>query len=86
MTTRNLDKLLQPAAIAVIGASNTPLSVGNTVMRNLLAGGFQGAIMPVNPKHTAVDGVLASAQETMSKEMGKLTQGMGLPGGMGLPF
>ena len=34
----------------------------------------------------AVDGVLNSAQETMSKEMGKLTQGMGLPGGMGLPF
>ena len=34
----------------------------------------------------AVDGVLNSAQETMSKEMGKLTKGMGLPGGMGLPF
>jgi hypothetical protein len=34
----------------------------------------------------AVDGALSSAQETMSKEMGKLTQGMGLPGGMGLPF
>ena len=34
----------------------------------------------------AVDGALSSAQETMSKEMGKLTEGMGLPGGMGLPF
>ncbi len=34
----------------------------------------------------AVDGVLSSAQETMSKEMGKLTQGMGLPAGTGLPF
>ncbi|MDF7798274.1 YbaB/EbfC family nucleoid-associated protein [Pontiellaceae bacterium B12219] len=32
----------------------------------------------------AVDGVLTSAQDTMSKEMGKLTGGMGLPGG--LPF
>jgi DNA-binding YbaB/EbfC family protein len=32
----------------------------------------------------AVEGVLNSAQETMSKEMGKLTGGMGLPGG--LPF
>jgi len=59
VTTRNLDKLLQPASIAVVGASTTPLSVGNTVMRNLLAGGFQGAIMPVNPKHAAVAGVLA---------------------------
>lgn len=34
----------------------------------------------------AVDGVLSSAQETMSTEMGKLTSGMGLPGGMDLPF
>lgn len=34
----------------------------------------------------AVDGALNTAQETMSKEMGKLTQGMGLPAGMDLPF
>ena len=34
----------------------------------------------------AVDGVLSSAQETLSKEMGKMTQGMGLPAGMDLPF
>lgn len=34
----------------------------------------------------AVDGALSSAQTTMAKEMGKLTQGMGLPGGMDLPF
>ena len=34
----------------------------------------------------AVDGVLSSAQETMSKEMGQLTGGMNLPGGMDLPF
>ncbi len=34
----------------------------------------------------AVDGVLSSAQETMSKEMGQLTSGMDLPAGMDLPF
>ena len=34
----------------------------------------------------AVDGVLNSAQETMSKEMSKLTSGMGLPAGMDMPF
>ena len=34
----------------------------------------------------AVDGVLDSARETMGKEMGKLTSGMGLPEGMDLPF
>ena len=34
----------------------------------------------------AVDGALNSAQETMSKEMSKLTGDMGLPAGMDLPF
>ncbi|MEE9367493.1 MAG: YbaB/EbfC family nucleoid-associated protein [Pontiella sp.] len=34
----------------------------------------------------AVDGVLTTAQETMSKEMGQITSGMGLPAGMDLPF
>ena len=34
----------------------------------------------------AVDGALNSAQETMGKEMGKLTSGMGLPAGMDMPF
>ena len=34
----------------------------------------------------AVDGALASARDTMGKEMGKLTGGMGLPEGMNLPF
>lgn len=34
----------------------------------------------------AVDGALGSAQETMSREMGKLTGDMGLPAGMDLPF
>jgi DNA-binding YbaB/EbfC family protein len=34
----------------------------------------------------AVDGALNTAQETMSREMGKLTGDMGLPGGMDLPF
>ena len=34
----------------------------------------------------AVDGVLTTAQDTMSKEMGQITSGMGLPAGMDLPF
>ena len=59
MTVRNLDHLFRPASVAVIGASNRPQSVGNTVIRNLLAGGFGGAILPVNPKVETVAGVLA---------------------------
>lgn len=59
MSIRNLDSMFRPRSVAVIGASNRPLSVGNVVMRNLLRGGFKGAILPVNPREQAVAGVLA---------------------------
>jgi acetyltransferase len=59
MSTRFLSKLFNPVAVAVIGASDRPRSVGSVVMRNLLAGGLTGPIMPVNPKQKAVAGVMA---------------------------
>lgn len=61
MTTRNLDHLFKPTSVAVIGASTRPKSIGLLVMDNLLQGGFSGPIMPVNPKHISVSGVLAYA-------------------------
>jgi acetyltransferase len=57
MTTRNLDALFSPAAIALIGASNQARSVGNVLARNLLGGGFTGAIMLVNPHEDEVASV-----------------------------
>ncbi|MEQ8194048.1 MAG: CoA-binding protein, partial [Rhodospirillales bacterium] len=59
MTIRNLDKLFKPRSVAVIGASNRQRSVGATVMHNLLNGGFEGPVMPVNPNEKAVAGVLS---------------------------
>lgn len=59
MTIRNLERMFRPRSVALIGASNRPNSVGATVMKNLLAGGFEGPIMPVNPKYRAIQGVLA---------------------------
>jgi len=59
MSIRNLTQLFEPRSVAVIGASNTPRHVGNVLMRNLLEGGIDGPIMPVNPKYRAVAGVLA---------------------------
>lgn len=58
MTVRNLEYLFRPTSVAVIGASNRPQSVGAAVMRNLLRGDLTGPVMPVNPKHQAVAGVL----------------------------
>ncbi|HEY5789327.1 MAG TPA: CoA-binding protein, partial [Gammaproteobacteria bacterium] len=59
MSVRNLEYLFRPQSIAVIGASNTEQRVGTVLMRNLLKGSFSGPIMPVNPKHASVAGVLA---------------------------
>lgn len=61
MTVKNLESLFHPRSIAVLGASNRPRSVGNVVMRNLLQGGFEGPIMPVNPGQSAIAGVRAYA-------------------------
>jgi len=59
MSIRNLEYMFRPRSVALIGASNRLKSVGATVMKNLLAGGFEGPIMPVNPKYEAIQGVLA---------------------------
>jgi len=59
MTIRNLDKMFKPKSIALIGASDTPGTLGNVVTRNLLGAGFEGNIYPVNPKYDAVSGVAA---------------------------
>src|SRR5437764_1580337 len=56
MSVRNLDRLLEPASIAVIGASNRAASVGATVWRNLRGGGYVGRVHAVNPKHATLDG------------------------------
>ncbi len=58
MSVRNLQFLFRPRAVAVIGASNEPRSSGETVMRNLLRGGYSHPIMPVNPAYEAVAGVV----------------------------
>jgi len=61
VTVRHLDSLLQPALVAVFGASDRPGRVGTTVWRNLRAGRFAGALMPVNPRLRQLDGVPVSA-------------------------
>lgn len=51
-----LERLLNPKCIALIGASAKPGSIGNNTLRFLRRGGYQGAIYPVNPRYTRIDG------------------------------
>ena len=59
MTIRNLDHMFRPNAVAVIGASSEPHTVGATVMANVSAGGFKGKVYAVNPRHRQIAGVRA---------------------------
>lgn len=56
MSTRNLDKLFHPRAVAVVGASEHPGSVGASLMKNLTSCGFEGKVFAVNPHHAEILG------------------------------
>jgi acetyl coenzyme A synthetase (ADP forming)-like protein len=46
----SMNRIMKPAAIAVIGASTEEGKIGNSVMKNLVNGGYRGEIHPINPK------------------------------------
>jgi len=54
-----LDAFFKPRSVAVIGATETAGSVGRTVLANLIATPFGGAVHPVNPRRPSVLGVKA---------------------------
>ncbi len=54
MGPSQLDPLFNPTSIAVFGASDSGRSVGSKVFANLLASGFDGPLIPVNPKYRTV--------------------------------
>src|SRR3954468_6781082 len=53
----SMNRIMKPKAVAVIGASNEAGKIGNSVMKNLINGGYQGKIYPINPKDAEVMGV-----------------------------
>ena len=72
MSNHRLKPLLKPESIAILGASQKIGSVGNEVIVNLLRGGFEGLIYPVNPGYDEVLGVAcypALAELPMRPEM-----------------
>ena len=46
---RSLDALFRPRGVAVVGASRRPGAIGRQVVSNLVSGGYQGPVWPVNP-------------------------------------
>src|SRR5215207_344858 len=54
-----LDVIFAPRNVAVIGATETPNSVGRTLLWNLIQSPFGGTVYPVNPKRPSVLGIKA---------------------------
>ena len=69
-----LEQLIQPQAIAIFGASRNPGKVGHAFVANLLASGYQGKIVPVNPEAKDVLGV--RCYRDLSKYDGKIDLGI----------
>jgi len=53
----SLRHMLTPASVAVIGAGRRPGSPGRAILRNIITGGFTGAVHVVNPSGSELDGV-----------------------------
>ncbi|MDI6707594.1 MAG: acetate--CoA ligase family protein [Candidatus Thermoplasmatota archaeon] len=54
-----LDPLFNPKSVAVIGASNKELTIGNRILKNLIDFKFKGELFPVHPKEELVRGLKA---------------------------
>ncbi|HEY8053520.1 MAG TPA: acetate--CoA ligase family protein [Steroidobacteraceae bacterium] len=56
---RQMNRIMKPDAVAVIGASAEAGKIGNSVMKNLINGGYQGAIYPIHPSADTILGLKA---------------------------
>ena len=55
----NLDKIMKPKSIAVVGASTKEHTIGSDIMKRLQEYNFNGNIYPVNPKGGVIEGLQA---------------------------
>ncbi|MGH7041912.1 MAG: acetate--CoA ligase family protein, partial [Acetobacteraceae bacterium] len=53
---KSMNRIMKPDSVAVIGASAEDGKIGNSVMKNLVNGGYQGKIYPIHPKADSILG------------------------------
>ena len=54
-----MNHIMNPKAVAVIGASDAEGKIGNSVMKNIINGGYKGELYPINPKADEILGLKA---------------------------
>jgi len=66
-----LDKFFNPKTVAVFGASRSLEKPGRVVLRNLVYGGFEGKVYPVNPNSDEIDHLKCySASDVPKSDLG----------------
>lgn len=53
----DLQAFFHPRSVAIVGASKKPGKIGNAIVKNMIACGYQGKIYPVNPKEEEIEGL-----------------------------
>jgi acetyl coenzyme A synthetase (ADP forming)-like protein len=51
-----MNRIMRPDSVAVVGASAEDGKIGNSVMKNLINGGYEGKIYPIHPKADEIMG------------------------------
>lgn len=58
----NMESIINPKSIAIVGATNRPGSVGLATFKNLVQAGYKGVLYPVHPTAKSIQGVKAYAR------------------------
>ena len=64
MDEPDITYLFEPRGVAVIGASHDPTKIGYKIVNNIVSGGYQGKVYPVNPKGGSILGLQGYADIT----------------------
>jgi acyl-CoA synthetase (NDP forming) len=56
---RDLTPLFRPRSVAVIGASDDASKIRGRILAQLVKGGFEGRILPINPSRPVIQGLVA---------------------------
>ncbi|HSM26159.1 MAG TPA: acetate--CoA ligase family protein [Anaerolineaceae bacterium] len=70
MESNYLDGLMRPKSIAVLGASADTSKIGHSVLKNIIEGGYEGKIYPINPKTDEILGI--KCYRTLSEVPGEI--------------
>lgn len=63
-----LSDVFNARSVAVVGASASPEKTGHTILKNIVEGGFEGRIYPINPKAESILGLKCYANLSLIPE------------------